>query len=86
MRMYKSEEQLEPGRPVREVCTRGDRREIDGLLAWILDDPAARLRIFVRDWAGVDRVRVRMEAAGLGDRVSVHHRAALGCLGVPRAP
>jgi hypothetical protein len=73
-----------PAQPVLQRSIGGEHHEIDALLSELRTHLHARMRVFVRSWAGVDRIRDRAAAAGLADRISIHHRAALGCLGLPR--
>lgn len=85
MRMHKFGTPSIQEAPVREVMLGDDRREIRSLFADLSAEPGGRVRVFVPDWAGVDRVRLQAETAGLADRISVHHRAVLGCLGITRS-
>ena len=48
--------------------------------------PAVRVQVFERDWRAVDAGRALADAAGLGGRVTVHHRGAAALANEPGPP
>ncbi|HVU64588.1 MAG TPA: hypothetical protein VHC70_11470 [Phycisphaerales bacterium] len=53
---------------------------IDTAISRLRKDPQLVLRLFPSNWRDVDLARERAAAAGLADRLSIHHRLALGLL------